>query len=112
MVEDPSQVRAEIEETREELAGTVQGLVAKTDVKQRARDSIHENTAKVHDKASEIQGKVADLSDRVREAAPEKAKASTNLLRTRIQEDPWIAAIPLAVIGLAIFGKVRRRKKS
>ncbi len=102
----------EIEETREELAGTVQGLAAKADVKQRARDSIHENTAKLHDKASEIQGKVTDLGDRVRDAAPDKAKASTTLVRTRIQQDPWLAAIPAGVALLAVYAKVRRRRKS
>jgi len=45
MAEEASGVRAAIERDREELAGTVQALVEKTDIKGRARDAVAEKTA-------------------------------------------------------------------
>jgi len=45
MTDDPQQLTEEIEQTREQLGETVDQLVAKTDVKARARDRTSQVTA-------------------------------------------------------------------
>ncbi len=45
----PAEIRADIEQTREELGETVEALAAKTDVKARAQDKVHEATERALD---------------------------------------------------------------
>ena len=47
----PEQIRADIEQTREEVGDTVEALAAKTDVKARARDRVEELKSDVRGKA-------------------------------------------------------------
>src|SRR6185437_14016297 len=57
--ETPSEqdIQAEIEQTRERLGGTVEELVAKTDVKARAKDKAAELKAKAQVKAADVKTK-------------------------------------------------------
>jgi alpha-beta hydrolase superfamily lysophospholipase len=80
----PAELRSEIEETREQLGGTVEQLAAKADVK-----------ARVHD----------DLEQR-REAVKEKAAAGVEEARRK----PYI---PIAVgVGAAVLVLVVLRRRS
>jgi ElaB/YqjD/DUF883 family membrane-anchored ribosome-binding protein len=80
----PDEIRAEIEETREDLGETVAALAEKTDVKARAKEKVE--TAK-----EQAQSKVTDAT----EAAKQKLAAAPEPIR----ENP----VPLLVgAGVAI----------
>jgi MYXO-CTERM domain-containing protein len=49
----PDEIRAEIEHTREELAGTAAALAQRADVKARAHEKVEETKAKVSHKVEE-----------------------------------------------------------
>ena len=76
-------LRAEIEETREDLGDTAAALAAKTDVKARARDRAEELKARARAKAEEVKQNPA----------------------------PAIAA-GAVVVTLAVFWLARRRARS
>jgi|HubBroStandDraft_1064217.scaffolds.fasta_scaffold112222_3 Protein of unknown function (DUF3618) len=52
----PEQLRAEIEQTREELGRTAEQLVAKTDVKARAQAKVTDLTERAKDATSQVPG--------------------------------------------------------
>ena len=84
---DPQQLRSEIAQTRAALGDTVEALVAKTDVKARAK-------AGVEDAAAQAREKVTTAAGRIEGAA---------------------GAVPLAVVGAAVLAVlvvllVRRRR--
>ncbi len=62
---DPDEIRAEIEQTRADLADTVDALSAKLDVKARAGDKAHE-----------LKQSVADATTRAKESAPPQVQQS------------------------------------
>jgi phage tail protein X len=61
MGEDPSTIRAEIEETRERMGDTVDALAYKADVKTRAKESVS-------DKVDSLKSKVTGAKDSVTES--------------------------------------------
>jgi uncharacterized protein DUF3618 len=67
--EDPEQLRAEIERTREDLGDTVAALAEKTDVKARARDKVADVRQTVNQRRTELVG-------RARESSPESASSA------------------------------------
>jgi Protein of unknown function (DUF3618) len=50
----PEQIRADIEQTREQVGDTVEALAAKTDVKARARDRMEELKGEVRARAGQV----------------------------------------------------------
>jgi len=92
--DDPEQLRQEIERTREQLGETVEALVAKTDVKARARERANQlserlkgTTAQVKEQAaaraeqarSQLAGKTADAKN----AAVQTSGTTRNQLQAR-----------------------------
>jgi len=63
MGQDPSEIRSEIEQTRERMGDTVDALAYKADVKGRAKDSVTE-------KVDSIKGKFTGAADTVSERTP------------------------------------------
>jgi phage shock protein A len=55
VAEDPDQIRQAIEETRADIADTVQALVEKADVKERIGHTVTEKTSEMRSRASELQ---------------------------------------------------------
>jgi len=119
----PEQLRAEIDETREDLGETVEALAAKTDVKTRARERADELKSSAVHKKDELLAKVkpssqgADASDPAGEpaaayAADSKsvdAKATIRQLGTKARENPVPTAALAAFIGGAAFGRLISR---
>jgi len=90
---DPDQIRAEIEQTREELGETVAALSAKTDVKARAKERIEETKATIADKREQITGKAREMS-------PDGATAAASNAAEAARRNP----LPLAVAGAFVAG--------
>ena len=87
MAQEPSEIRDEIAETRAELAQTVQALAEKADVKSRAREAVTDNTA-------QLQAKASEFGERIRQVAPERAKAGLETAR----QQPWLVPVAVAVL--------------
>ncbi len=77
----PDEIRAEIEQTREELGDTVEALAEKADVKGQAKDRI----ASIKDTA---QHKKAAFASRAREATPESAGAGAQQVASTVSRQP------------------------
>jgi hypothetical protein len=95
VAEDASGIRAAIERDRAELAGTVQALVERADVKERMREAVAEKTEALQQRAGEV-------GARVREAAPEDAQKMVGDAAQRVQRNP----LPLVLVGVFVLGMV------
>jgi hypothetical protein len=77
------QLEAEIERTREQLGETVQELVARADVKTRARAKATELTGRVRSTTAQARGQVAGKTATARQKAMSARGAGTEQLRNR-----------------------------
>ena len=72
MGKDPSEIRREIEETRERMGDTVEALSYKADVPARAKDAINERVETVKETIGEAAGRVGRTLGNARETARER----------------------------------------
>jgi hypothetical protein len=77
------QLEAEIERTREQLGETVQELVARADVKSRARAKATEFAGRVRSTTVQARGQVADKTAAARQKATSTRGAGKDQLRNR-----------------------------
>lgn len=98
---DPTQIRQDIEATREELGETVEALAAKTDVTGQAKRRIEEARASVSGKAEEVFGRVRDVT-------PETATAGAGQAVVAARQSPMLL-IGMFAAGLLIGRLTRRR---
>ena len=87
------EIRAEIDETREQVGDTVEALAAKTDVKARTQDKVRDakqNAAQLKD----------DVVTRAREATPASAGAGAEQVSATVAERP----LPFAAGGAFAAG--------
>jgi uncharacterized protein DUF3618 len=99
---DPAQVRADIERTREELGDTVAALTEKTDVKGRAKGKVAEVRQNVTDKGS-------GLADKARDASPDSAGSAVDQLRAKAKANPVPTAALAALVGGVLVGRMTKR---
>src|SRR4051795_1355551 len=100
MGEDPDRIRAEIEQTREEMSETVDALGYKTDVKARTKDSIRDKKESVMGVASSAKERLVGAGQSVGEATPdtEQVKHQARRAKSVAQENP----LGLAVGAVAV----------
>ena len=107
----PEALAADIERTRQELGETVEALVAKTDVKARARHRAAEVTANLRGKArtavERARDEARDAKHKAREA---KAKAAGHTSATGGRVYGAAAAAVTAVL-IVTWLAVRRRRR-
>ena len=125
--ETPSEqdIQAEIEQTRERLGETVEELVAKADVKARAKDKAAELKAKAQVKAAEAkttaqekaaevkakaQGQAGDLPGQVQAARTKAAELSSKVSQHQLVQRRWpVSAVAGAVVIAGLIIVWRRR---
>jgi ElaB/YqjD/DUF883 family membrane-anchored ribosome-binding protein len=95
--EDPGRIRAEIEQTREQMGETVDALGYKADVKARAKDSLQ-------DKKESVMGVVQSAKDHVvsvGEATPDAGHVKHQAKRAAsvAQENPLGLAVGAVAVG-------------
>jgi hypothetical protein len=119
----PEQLRAEIEETREDLGDTVEALAAKTDVKARARERAEEVKRSALRKRDELLSKVKRSSpageggpSAAEPAVPPLDGASTGgrtitvgQLKDLARENPVATAAFAAFVGGIAFARLLSR---
>jgi len=89
----PEEIRADIEQTREDLGDTVEALAAKTDVKAQAKDRI----ARVKETA---QHKKDGFAARARDATPDSAGAGAERIVSTVKSRP----VPFSALGAFAAG--------
>jgi ElaB/YqjD/DUF883 family membrane-anchored ribosome-binding protein len=101
--EDPQQLRAEIERTRQDLGDTVAALAEKTDVRARAKEKVSEVRQNVNHRRTELVG-------RAREASPDGASSAAVQVREKAQQNPIPAAAIGAFVGGFLLGRITSRR--
>jgi ElaB/YqjD/DUF883 family membrane-anchored ribosome-binding protein len=105
----PAQIRAEIEETRQEMGDTVEALAEKTDVKAQAKAKVEEVKSQAQAKADEAKAKAKELSDKAKAAAPESPQEGVQQAQTLARQNPRPLAIAGGVLALLILWRLLRR---
>jgi len=100
------EIRAEIEETREQLGETVEALASKTDVRAQAHDRMEaakETVAHNLGAAREtVSGRAGAFVSRTREATPDSAGTGVQQVTSTVQRKP----LPFATAGAFLAGIV------
>jgi uncharacterized protein YdbL (DUF1318 family) len=94
----PEQIRADIEETREEVGDTVEALAAKTDVKAQARAKADEIKANARAKADELKAKAQS-------STPDSAQQGGQQVVTTVRENPAPFVLGAAVLVAFLIGR-------
>jgi uncharacterized protein YdbL (DUF1318 family) len=94
----PEEIRADIEQTREEVGDTVEALAAKTDVKAQARERIDEIKGNVRAKADELKTKAQS-------STPEGAQQGGQQVVAKVRANPAPVALGAAVLVAFLIGR-------
>lgn len=78
---DADEARADIERAREELGDTVEALVHKVNVRERAKEQWHERTEPVREKAQHA-------AERAREVTPQPVMQSAETVAVAVRKRP------------------------
>jgi ElaB/YqjD/DUF883 family membrane-anchored ribosome-binding protein len=101
---EPEQIRADIEETREQLGETVEALAEKADVKGQAKARVDETKAHARARVDETKENLRHRADeakaRISSASPDQAKGAAANVQQTAKEKP----LPFAVGGAFAAG--------
>ena len=96
--DSPEAIRADIEETREELGDTVEALAAKSDVKARAED-------KLEGVKQDARAKADQVKERVTSVTPESARKGGGQVVAKAKENPLPLAGAAALVLAFLIGR-------
>jgi hypothetical protein len=101
MGEDPDRIRAEIEQTRTEMEGTVDALGYKADVKTRAKESLQDSRDSAKESVMGATRSVRDKLVGVGDATPdrEQVKHQARQAKGLAQENPVGLALGAVAVG-------------
>jgi uncharacterized protein YdbL (DUF1318 family) len=94
----PDEIRADIEQTREEVGDTVEALAAKSDVKAQARERVEEVKGNVRAKADEVKAKA-------KSSTPESAQQGGQQVVAKVREKPAPFVLGAAVLLAFLIGR-------
>jgi ElaB/YqjD/DUF883 family membrane-anchored ribosome-binding protein len=99
--EDPDRIRREIEQTREQMGETVDALGYKTDVKARAKDSLHDKKESVMGAVQSAKDRVVGAGQSVGDATPDSDQVKHHAKRAAsvAQENPLGLAVGAVAVG-------------
>jgi ElaB/YqjD/DUF883 family membrane-anchored ribosome-binding protein len=89
----PEEIRADIEQTREEVGDTVEALAAKTDVKAQAKSKVEDIKGNVRERADVLKTKAQTTT-------PESAQQGGQQVVAKVREKP----APFAIGGAVLLG--------
>lgn len=118
MVEDPDAIREAIDETRSDMAETIDALGQKADVKARTANKVDETKEQVKAKATELGQRAGQaVPEQARPAvasAVDQAKSATTKAAVTAQQRPAVAAAigAGALFLLVVRRRHRRRRES
>jgi ElaB/YqjD/DUF883 family membrane-anchored ribosome-binding protein len=92
------EIRADIEQTREEVGDTVEALAAKSDVKAQAQQRIDEVRSRVRARAEEAKAKA-------RSATPQSAQQGGEQVVAKIRSNPTPVIAGTALVAAFLIGR-------
>ena len=95
----PDEIRADIEDTREELGDTVEALAAKTDVKGQAKAKVES-----------VKEKFSGAKDGAAERTPDSAQQGFAQVKQTAGDNPVPAAAIAAFVGGILVGVILARR--
>ena len=95
----PDEIRADIEDTREDLGDTVEALAAKTDVKGQAKAKVES-----------VKEKVGGAKDGAADRTPESAQQGFQQVKTTATDNPVPTAAIAAFVGGILVGIILARR--
>lgn len=123
MAEDPGQIREAIEETRAEIAETMEALGQKADVKGRVTEQVKEKTEELRSTAAasaeQVRARLTAVQEQARAALPDSAYPAADAAAAKTREavasvssDPSRQkAIAIGVGVFLLWMLIRRRRK-
>ena len=109
---EPDEIRADIEQTREELGDTTAAVAEKADVKGQATAKVEEVKQQASEKAQEAKEKAKEVTDqaaaKAREAAPESAAPAIEKAQRFANEKPLVV-IGVALVAVVVLGRLISR---
>lgn len=110
----PAELRAEIEDVREDLGDTAAALAAKTDVKTRARERADEVKRTAMAKKDELLSKArsstsGEKGSQAGGGVPERASSAFTQLQSKAKANPVPTAALGALIGGYLLGRLAGR---
>jgi gas vesicle protein len=107
---ETERLKAQIEETREELGDTVAALARKTDVKAQAKEKVEDAKARAKERVDEVKERAGavkdDVAEKVQERTPEPVQARAQQAAEVARDNRRPIAIAAAVA--AAFLMLRR----
>ena len=115
--DDPEQLKAAIEQTRDELGRTVEQLVAKTDVKARAQAKASDLTQRAKDATSQVRRQAAaqagcarkQLAGSYQASGPLKQAVTQGIEGARTYRKPLVIAVGVLIAG-AVAVRIWKRR--
>jgi hypothetical protein len=100
--QDADQLRADIEQTREQLGDTVETLAGKADVKARITERVEQRKQQLRDVGQQAQTKLGD---------PQQVKQLAVTVQQRARSNPplIVGAVAAAVVAVLFMRRRRRR---
>jgi hypothetical protein len=114
MAEDPSAIREAINETRSDLAVTIDALGQKADVKARGADKLNEAKEQAKAQAKEVGGRIQQALPA--EARPgvaraiDQAQSTTSRVGTIARDRP-VLVVAVVVVLVVILRRTRRNQR-
>lgn len=100
----PEEIRADIEQTREDLGDTAAALAEKADVKGQAKAKAEDIKKALGSKKEEASAKAKDMGRKAREATPESVGEGAHSAMTHAQENPVPVGLVAAFLGGLMVG--------
>jgi ElaB/YqjD/DUF883 family membrane-anchored ribosome-binding protein len=98
----PEEIRADIEQTREQVGDTVEALAAKTDVKTQAKQRIEEIKGNVRQRGEALKA-------RAQSTTPETAQQGGQQVVAKVRANPAPFAIGGAILAGFLLGRLTGR---
>jgi ElaB/YqjD/DUF883 family membrane-anchored ribosome-binding protein len=99
---DPEEIRAEIEQTRQELGETVAAVAERADVK-------HQAQAKADELKDQVSGKAKELRERAREVTPDSAGKGIEQAQQVARQNPMLLTLAATFLGGFVLGRLMSR---
>ncbi|MFF3286535.1 DUF3618 domain-containing protein [Streptomyces sp. NPDC003023] len=110
----PAELRAQVEETREDLGRTVEALAAKADVRSRAKqtaaDAREQAVVKAAEAKEQLAATAATVGDRLREKTPPSVQDTAHQATEKARGNPKLVAGAAVALLLLMLVKRRRRR--
>ena len=100
------EIRADIEQSREELGDTVEALAAKTDVKAQAQAKVDDVKDQARAKVESVKEKVGSAKDGAGDRTPESAAHGFEQLKAKANERPVHSAAAAAFVAGLVVGRL------